>query len=81
MDYRAGIVRLSSSDGTLLEIPEGKLSPEDSNYVRSLDVYKKGELKVISYHSYFLAHPLRLFGTGTTTRYVASPFAYCFPVV
>lgn len=46
MDYKAGIVRLSSLDGTLLEIPEGKLSPEDSSYVQSLDVYKKERHKV-----------------------------------
>ena len=51
MDYKAGIVHLSSSDGTLLEISEGKLSPEDLTYIRSLDVYKKGKRKVISYLS------------------------------
>ena len=49
MDYNGGIVHLSSSDGTLLEIPEGKLSPEDFDYVRSLYVTKKGKHTVTSY--------------------------------
>jgi len=35
VDYKAGIVHLSSSDGTLLEIPESKLSGDDQAYVRS----------------------------------------------
>ena len=46
MDYNAGIVHLSSSDGMLFEIREGKLSPDDLDYVRSLDVYKKAQHKV-----------------------------------
>ncbi|KAF9648297.1 kinase-like protein [Thelephora ganbajun] len=41
VDYKAGIVHLSSSDGTLLEIPESKLSSEDLSYVRN--VYKKAQ--------------------------------------
>ena len=57
VDYEAGIVHLSSSDGTLLEIPEGKLSPEDLTYVRSQDVYKKGKPKVNCYFSVSL--PIR----------------------
>ena len=49
MDYKAGIVHLSSSDGMLLEIPESKLSGEDLNYIRSQDVYRKVQHKVTSY--------------------------------
>ena len=45
MDYSAEIVHLSSSDGTLLEIPEGKLCQEDINYVRSQYAYKRGKHK------------------------------------
>ena len=35
VDYQAGIVHLSSSDGMLLEVPESKLSGDDLVYVRS----------------------------------------------
>jgi len=45
VDYKAGVVRLSSADGTLLEIPEGGLSPGDQEYVQSSDVYKKPRQK------------------------------------
>jgi len=49
VDYNGGIVHLSSSDGTLLEIPEGKLSPEDQNYVRSQYRRKKRKRTVTTY--------------------------------
>lgn len=59
--YNAGIVHLSSPDGTLLEIQEGKLSPDDFNHVRSLDVYKNWKRKVTSYPfelpAHLLTHP------------------------
>jgi hypothetical protein len=44
IDYRDGIVHLSSSDGALLEIHEGRLSADDLIYVQSL--YKKLQRKV-----------------------------------
>jgi len=47
VDYNAGVIRLSLPDYTSLEIQEGKLSPEDLNYVRSLDVYKRAQRRVI----------------------------------
>ena len=72
MDYKAGVVHLSSSDGTLLEIPESKLSPEDLTYVQSLDGYKKEKRKVTSCLFFFPVHSLILFGTGIPTRYVLS---------
>ena len=49
VDYSAGIVHLSSPDGTLLEIPEGKLCQVDIDHVRSRDIYKGGERKVGSH--------------------------------
>ena len=49
MDYEAGIVRLSSSDGMLLEIPEFKLSGVDRNYIRSQDACRRAQRKVIPY--------------------------------
>jgi len=50
VDYEAGIVHLSSSDGVLLEIPECKLSGVDRNYIRSWqDAYRGEQRKVISY--------------------------------
>ena len=49
MDYKAGIVHLSSSDGTLLEISEDKLAPDDLDYLQAQNVYKKAQSKVISY--------------------------------
>ena len=55
MDYSAEIVHLSSSDGTLLEIPEDKLCQEDIDYVRSQNVYKRRERKVNSYLSVSLS--------------------------
>jgi hypothetical protein len=58
VDNKAGIVHLSSSDGTLLEIPEDKLSPEDLNYLRSIDADKKAKHKVIPHLFHFLVHPL-----------------------
>ena len=45
MDYKAGVVHLSSSDGMLLEIPESSLSEDDLGYVQS-QVYEKGQQKV-----------------------------------
>ena len=54
MDYKAGIIQLSSSDGASLEIPETKLSDGDLNYVRSLGVYKKGKREVTPFLSRFL---------------------------
>ena len=54
MDYKTGIVHLSSSDGTLLEIPESKLSNEDLTYVRSLGVYTKAQHRVIASIHHFL---------------------------
>ncbi|KAF9648264.1 kinase-like protein [Thelephora ganbajun] len=45
MDYKAGIVYLSSSNGALLEISEGKLSPSDVSYIQSQDMYKKAQGK------------------------------------
>ena len=59
MDYLAGVVHLfSPNTGTLLEIPESKLSAEDLGYIRTLDVYKKAQRKVsqISPLSYFFAN-------------------------
>ena len=55
VDYKAGIVHLPSSDGTLLEIPESELCQEDIDYVRSQDVYKRAERKVNSYLSVSLS--------------------------
>ena len=49
MDYEAGIVHLSSSDGILVEVPETKLSGDDQNYIRSQDVYRDAQRKVASY--------------------------------
>jgi hypothetical protein len=40
VEYKAGIVHLSSSDGTLLEIPEGNLAQEDLTYLESQGVSK-----------------------------------------
>ena len=57
MDYQAGVIHLSSSDGTLLEIRESKLSADDLNYIRSQDFYKQVQGKVTSY-IYFADHPL-----------------------
>jgi len=45
VDYEAGIVFLSLSDGMLLEVPESKLSGVDRNYVRSQDVYRRAQRK------------------------------------
>ena len=70
VDYNGGIIHLSSSDGTLLEIPEGKLSPEDLNYVKSLYGHKRAQRKVFSFflsfesafisrNSYLLQHSVR----------------------
>ena len=47
MCHRDGVVRLSSSDGTLFEIVEEKLSRHDLTYLRSQDVYKNAYPKVI----------------------------------
>ena len=58
VDYKAGVVHLSSSDGTLLEIPESKLSEDDRNYIRSQDVYKKALREVTSYWLYPVVHSL-----------------------
>jgi len=58
VDYQAGVVHLSSSDGTLLEIRESKLAADDLNYIRSQDVYKQAQHKVISYYFCFAVHPL-----------------------
>lgn len=44
--YKDGVVHLSSSDGTLLEIPEEKLSQDDLNYLHSQDVNSKARPKV-----------------------------------
>ena len=77
MDYKAGIVHLSSSDGTSLEIPEDKLSSEDLTYVRSLDVYKKGKPKVISSFFRFPVHSLISFGAGIPTWYVPGHSVHC----
>jgi len=48
VDYNTGVVHLSSSDGTPLEIQEDKLSTEDLNYIRSLDMHKRAQWKVIA---------------------------------
>lgn len=72
VDYKTGIVHLSSSDGTLLEIPEGKLSPDDISYVRSQDIYKKRKREVVFYLFRFPVHLLILFGAGFSRRYVLS---------
>jgi len=48
VDCKAGVVRLSSSDGILLEIPESDLSEDDLGYVRSQG-YGKGQQKVTFY--------------------------------
>ena len=44
--YKDGVVHLSSSDGTLVEIPEEELSQDDLTYLRSQDVYNKARGKV-----------------------------------
>ena len=36
VDRKAGVAYLSSSDSTLLEISESKLSEDDLNYIRSV---------------------------------------------
>ena len=50
VDCKGGVVHLSSSDGALLEIPEGRLAQEDITYLMSQDVYEMDRLerKVIS---------------------------------
>jgi len=48
VDYKAGTVHLSSSNGMLLEVPESKLSMDDLNYLRSQEAYKKEQRKVTS---------------------------------
>ena len=58
MDYQAEVVRLSSSDGTLLEIRESELSANDLNFIQSQDVYKQAQRKVTSYYFCFTVHPL-----------------------
>ena len=79
MDYKTGVVHLSSSDGTLLEIPESKLSPEDLTYVRAQDIYKKGKHKVTSYLFRLPVHSLIFFGTGFPGGYVYGCSAHrCF---
>lgn len=77
MDYKAGIVHLSSSGGAVLEIPEGKLSLDDLNYLRPLDVYKKEKRKVTSHLFCFPVYSLRLFGAGIQTRCVSYRSACC----
>ena len=57
VDHKAGIIHLSSPDGTLLGIPEGKLSPEDLSYVRSQGVYKGEKRNWASYLFRFPVHP------------------------
>lgn len=54
MDYKTGIVHLFSSDGTLLEIPESKLSSEDLTYIRSPDVCENAHSKVIASIHHFV---------------------------
>lgn len=58
MDYKSGIVHLSSSDGILLEIPESKLSSEDLTYIRSLDVCAKAWRRAIASIHHFLRRRL-----------------------
>jgi len=41
VDYKAGIIHLSSSSGVLLEIHESELSVDDQKSLLSQDVYKK----------------------------------------
>lgn len=76
VDYHAGIVHLSSFDGTLLAIPEGELCREDLNYVRSQDVYKMGKHDVTPCLFRFPVHSLTSFGTGPAAWYVPSPSAH-----
>lgn len=57
--YKEGIVHLSSSDGTLLEIAEDSLSLDDITYLHSQDVYQKAQLKVTR-HSLAFCPSLRL---------------------
>ena len=70
MDYKAGIVHLSSSDGMLLEIPEGKLSGNDLNYIRSQDVYRKAQrgMSPTVAHVYFSHHLTGIEGSADTKR-------------
>ena len=63
MDRKAGVAYLSSSDGTLLEISESKLSEDDLNYIRSIGH------KVTSYLFHFPFRSLNNFGTDTATGY------------
>lgn len=46
VDYKGGIIHLSSSDGTLLQIDEHKLSQDDLLYLQSQQVYQKAQRKV-----------------------------------
>lgn len=40
LSYKEGIVHLSSSDGSLVVIPEDQLSQDDLNYLESQNVHK-----------------------------------------
>ena len=79
VDDKAGAVHLSSADGALLEIPKDKLSPEDLNYLRSIDADKKAKSKVSPHLSHLLVHPLIQFGTGFHVRYVPNHSVNCIP--
>ena len=46
VNYKDGIVHLSSSDGTLLQIDERKLAQDDLLYLQSQPVYQKAQRKV-----------------------------------
>jgi len=54
VDYQAGIVHLSSSDGTPPETRESKPSVDDLNHIQSQDVYKQVRRMVITLACYFL---------------------------
>ena len=49
VQYKEGVVRLSSDDGTLLEIAEDQLAQDDIAYLHNQDLYKKAGRKVTFY--------------------------------
>lgn len=77
MDYKAGIVQLSSSDGEILEIPEIKLSEDDLSYIRSQDMYRKAHRKVTSFFR-FPFRSLIYLGIGIASGYDSDRSACCF---
>lgn len=75
MDHNAGVVHLSSSNGTSIEIHEDKLSTEDLNYVRSLDMQKRAQRRVITSTCYPPFFAELVCGRGTLSVYSSPSYA------